>query len=374
VTRGWKIGIGVGAGIVGLNLVLAVAGSLTGGSPGGPRSSSYATGGDGAAAYADLLAHEGHRVRRLRSTPSANRLDPADTVVVLDPGFVLEADREALATFVREGGRLVAGGPSAQGLVDAVVEGGPEWSPRELHGGRVAAPVAEVAGVTKVDVGPGGVWDDGGSALPAYAGTGGSLLAVARVGGGRAVLLANTTPLHNERIDAADNAQLGVGLAGGRERDVVFLESYHGYGEESGLAAIPDDWLVLFGIAVVAIATLVLARGRRLGPAEPDARELAPPRQAYVEALGGVLARTGGREAAAERVRAEALRLLRARTGLPDDADASRIGAAAASLGFRDDEIAALLGPTKQSGDLLATGRALARLARTATRRSAWRT
>jgi hypothetical protein len=310
----------------------------------------------------------------LRSTPSETQLDPGATVVVLDPGFVLGPDGDALATFVRDGGRLVAGGPSAQSLVKRVVRDGPEWSPRPLRHGEVVAPVPELARVMKIDVGPGGVWRDSGTALPAYAGSSGSLLAVANVGRGRALLLANATPLENDLIGAADNAELGVALAGDPRRTVFFLESYHGYGEASGLGAIPDDWLVLFGIGAVAVATLMLARGRRLGPAEPEARELAPPRRAYVESLGGVLARTHGRTATAERVRTHALRLLGTRAGLPADADASRIRAAAASLGFREDEIAALLGSTTRSGDLLAIGRALARLTRTATRRSAWRT
>ena len=61
-----------------------IVNSLAGGSPGGPTSSSYATGGDGLAAYASLLGRAGHPVSRLRTPLADARLDPRDTLVVLD--------------------------------------------------------------------------------------------------------------------------------------------------------------------------------------------------------------------------------------------------------------------------------------------------
>src|SRR5207247_2181444 len=56
--------------------------------PGGPRSSSYATAPDGLAAYAELLGDYGHSVRRIRSPASETTLDPSSTIVVLDPGSI----------------------------------------------------------------------------------------------------------------------------------------------------------------------------------------------------------------------------------------------------------------------------------------------
>ena len=66
MNRGWKIALGIGATIVALNLLLIAVNSFTGGSPGGPESSSYATGTDGLAAYAELVADAGHPVTRRR--------------------------------------------------------------------------------------------------------------------------------------------------------------------------------------------------------------------------------------------------------------------------------------------------------------------
>ena len=58
------------------------------------------------------------------------------------------------------------------------------------------------------------------------------------------------------------------------------------------MRAIPNGWLVTLGGMLAAALAFMLARGRRLGPAESATRELAPPRRLYAEALGVLLART----------------------------------------------------------------------------------
>src|SRR2546421_3332953 len=110
MTRGWKIGIGILAAAIAFNLLLRLVGSFTGGTPGGPNGSSYATARDGVAAYATLLGRTGHRVDQSRELPHRAKLDPADTVMLLDAPFVAKADARALGDFVQHGGRLVAAG------------------------------------------------------------------------------------------------------------------------------------------------------------------------------------------------------------------------------------------------------------------------
>src|SRR5262249_37727361 len=113
VTRGGKIGLGIAGTLIAVNVGRREPGPLTGGTPGGPRSSSYATGDDGLAAYASLLSRAGHNVRRVRTgaadaglSPrvelgeSVERLDGGnDTVVLLDPSFVSGEDAKALRDF-----------------------------------------------------------------------------------------------------------------------------------------------------------------------------------------------------------------------------------------------------------------------------------
>src|SRR6185295_14690682 len=79
VSRGWKIGLGILAGLVAFDLALRALGNVTGGTPGGPRSSSYATGRSGLGAYAELLGKAGHPVSRSRGLPRSLRLGDGAT-------------------------------------------------------------------------------------------------------------------------------------------------------------------------------------------------------------------------------------------------------------------------------------------------------
>src|SRR4029079_8510069 len=66
---------------------------------------------------------------------------------------------------------------------------------------------------------------------------------------------------------------------------------YPGYGESSGVAAIPGRWKTLLLLGIAAALVLMVPRGRRLGPAEPARRELAAPRRDDVAALVSLIGR-----------------------------------------------------------------------------------
>ena len=354
MSRGWKIALSVAAGIAALNLLLAGLRSATGGTPGGPTSSSYATGADGDAAYAELLLEAGHRVEQVRRTPSDFALLPTDTAVVLDPPFVERDDVSALAAFVGSGGRLIAA--EAGAWLQA-----PLPTPRLGSDGQTDslpfAPIAELAGVARVASAGGRRWRSVGTALPALGDKGGSLLAVATEGRGIVLLLADSSPLQNGFLDRADNARFALGLAGCRSRRIVFFETYHGYGRGgTGLAAIPFRWRTALLLEGAAVLTFMLARARRLGPPEPESRELAPPRAEYVRSLAATLMRTRDRREALAPLRTELRRRIALRTGLPGDADDAALQAAAPRLGLAPDEVAAAL-----ADDELALGRIFAR-------------
>jgi hypothetical protein len=355
----WRIGLGIAAAIVALNLVLAFVRSLTGGTPGGPPSSSYATGPSGVAAYAELLERSGHRVSRLRGPVAEADLDSAETLLLLDPGFVGRDDADALRRFVDDGGRLLVSGATDSWLGHLVAHA-PDWSPDALRSPALLAPVPELAAVRKVTTAGRGAWS-GGGALPVLGEGERALLSVAG-DDGRLLLLADTSPLQNRLLDDADNARLGLALAGPVGRPVRFLESFHGYGQATGLEAVPGRWWAAFALAFTAAIVLMLARGRRLGPAQLPARDLPPPRRVYVESLGGVLARVRRKEGAIAPVRARALSLLADRARLGASPSPAELRAAGERLGLPADELDALLGPDKP--DVVAVGRALTRLAR----------
>ena len=336
-------------------------------SPSGPQSSSYSTSPAGLAAWAELLEREGRVVRALRAAPSDDSLpQPPGTVVILDPDALIESETDALRRFAQRGGRVVAGGNGAGYwgalLVDddelELTFGGPQTT-------RVLAPAPETAGVSTVFSAGRGVWTAAGGTLPVL-GTRGdeALLLVARVENGRIALLADSSPLHNERLDQADNAALALALAGPEGTTVTFVEAVHGYGEARGLGALPTRFKWALWLLALAALLLMVARGRRLGPPEAQARSLPPPRRAYVDAVAVTLQRAKRREAAVAPVRAAARARVRRRAGLSEDASEDALVAAAARLGLDERETAALSARAESDEDVLAVGTALAKLER----------
>jgi hypothetical protein len=357
--RGWltRSPVRLLVGLVVLFIVVSVVIDRIAPTPSGPEGSSYATAPEGAAAYAELLHRAGHPVTRVRTPVAERPLDPGTTLVVLDPEQVAPEEAHAIGRFVRAGGRLVAGGALARWL-GRVLDAAPEWGPSAPGRATVVVPVPESAGVGSVAFAEGGRWDELGGALPILATPDGPVAAVSESGAGRVVLLADASPLYNRELARADDAAFGLAVVGAGRRPVAFLETVHGYGEATGLAALPARALwVLAGLALAALA-LVWSMARRLGPPEEEARTLAPPRRDYVEAVAAALAASGDRRGVADAAARGARHRLEARAGLPADADEPSLREAAARFGLDDAETAAVLG----DGDELAAGRALARL------------
>ena len=289
------------AGVAATFLALALLGEALGGGPSGPVSSSYATNAEGLAAWAELLSRTGHTVVQLRTPLQQARLDPADTVVVLDPEALLPAEGRRLLACVADGGRLVIGGSDSQGTLPAVIPRPPRWSSSAATS-ELPSPGAGaiVAGVSEVRSAGEGEWSvTAGYRAALRDGAGGSLLLERTIGRGTIELLADASPLQNRLLDVADNAQFGLDLIGPRVRPVVFVESVHGFGERIGLAALPSRWWLAFALLALAGLLWILARGRRLGPSEPAGAPAPPPRSAYVEAISLLLERTDEHEVSA---------------------------------------------------------------------------
>jgi hypothetical protein len=342
MSRPWRIALTIVALLVVVNLALRFLGTLTGGTPGGPRSSSYATSPHGAAAYAELLGRAGHPIAQVRSLPHTSPPSTGTTVFLLDPPAVGPQDLDALRAFVGGGGRLIAAGLSRQEmrrLVSRVPERVP--GPPVVHEDGLAV---RTDGAT--------VWRQE------------NLVAVRHVGDGSVVFLADSSPLQNRLLDAADNAAFGLGLALPPNQPVEFLESYHGYGtgSGSGLSALPLAWKLLLGGLGLAALVYLVARGRRFGPPEEEGRSLAPPRREYVDSLAAVLARGKRRDAAVGPVRREARDTVLRRASLSPTADDDAVRSAAGRLGLRADDADALLRPAETDDDVLALGRAAARI------------
>jgi uncharacterized protein DUF4350 len=350
--------------LVALVIVVNVALSLLDSSTRGaddtaPRSSSLSTGRDGLAAYAELLRRNGHDTDARRGRVNQTALVTADTLVVLDPvGFGHDEERAA-RRFVARGGRLLVGGAGATGLLAAALADPPAWSAAGIRNAVPVSDAREFARLRSVRTAGEGSWSVPGGTTPVLGDGSRVLGTAAAVGRGQVVALADPSPLQNRLLGSADNAGFGLAAAGDGRR-VVFAEGAHGYGEASGLGAIPGRWqAALVGLTLAALLGLVAA-GRRLGPPEEAARPLPPPRREYVDAMAVSLARTNRPAQALGPLQAAARARLTRRSGLPPTASEEQLRAAAARLGWSGTEVDALFAPARTAGDVLAAGSALA--------------
>ena len=329
--------------------------------PEGPESSAYATAPAGLAAYAELLRRSGHRVVRRRSAMNERPAPAPGLLVVLDAGPMEPEEGAAIAAWVRGGGRLVAGGArGVSWLRSALRAPMPGWQAGTQGSARVLAPVPETAGVRSVRTFEGSALRAAGGALPILGSAGAPVALLMRAGRGRVVVLADASPLQNRGLAAEDGAAFGLALAGPRGGTVTFLETVHGYGAASGLAALParGRW-ALAGLLLAGLA-FAWSHARRIGPPEERTRPLPPPRADYVDALAGSLARTRRPAEVAAPLREAARDAVARRAGLGPEPGDGDLRAAAARLGLGEAETAALLAPPEGLEEALAAGRALA--------------
>ncbi len=179
------------------------------------------------------------------------------------------------------------------------------------------------------------------------------------------MLLADPAPLENGSQARADDALLGLNLAGPAGRPVVFDEYDHGYGQSgSGIAGLPIEWKVGLALALAAVLVWIVSAFRRFGPPEADDRHLPPPRRAYVDAMGSLLVSVEptARAEAAQPLRDEGRRRLCRRLGLDSEAPDAAILHAAHLAGVPEAVVTAVITPSGNGKELVAMGRTVASL------------
>jgi hypothetical protein len=358
--RIWTVIAVVVGGLVVINLVAAGLDRAVGGNqPGGTPGSSYATAPQGLAAFRTLLTRFGHDVNVQRGTVADQHLEPGTTVFVIEPNELTADDSAALLEFVADGGRLVIGGRTPFYLHN-LRDDPPRWrfdgetSWTEIDPSLVG--VHEIQGVGE------GSWTSPGSSTVLVGSTDRSLLTHERVGGGEIMFLADASPLENAYLAHADNAAFALELAGDAGRPVVFAEGVHGFDANRGLSAVPGAWKLALLLLILAALAFVWSRARRFGPPDRNSRELPPARAEYVDALSVSLERTRSPAAALAPAQRWAQERLASRAGLGPAPGAEALARAARSFGCSDEEIASLLHPVSEPTDVLALGRAVARI------------
>lgn len=254
--------------------------------------------GTGLSVWHDYLAALGTRPQLLTDFTA---LPATGTIVAAAPFETAPrpAEAEALASWVRSGGRLVLIGLDAIDLAEAMDPPGGDVAADATSVVSATLPGRYAAGVGTIVAGSARLHPTGPQWVTVYGDEDGAVLTARLLGRGEVVWLADVMPVSNDGIGEQDGARFAVRLALAGAHPVYFDEFHHGLSSQAtawarlgpgGQAAV---WLLL-----AALAALLFARGRRIGPAIarpqlPEARG-----SAYISQLATLYRTAGARSEA----------------------------------------------------------------------------
>jgi hypothetical protein len=317
--------------LVAISLVYQVAASLVSGITGSSNSatsqgSSFDTTSSGTAAFARLLALNGHKVDRLTSNLSPGSDRASGDLFTLDATSWSSTNTRAVAELLAQGDTVTISGQVASmaELGHVAPESNVRWSSSPADAVSSFATSPFTAGVEQVDSpGPGTFVVAHAGRLVILARGSGGVLALAIHHRGWLILLASSSPLWNQNLASSDDAAFALNLAEPTHSVVVFDEYAHGVGAPGrGLASLPGPWR--FGLAALLLSLLVwiVSASRRFGPPQATERTMLPPRIGYVNAMATRLGTRPNDEIVATTniVRTELRATVARRFGLPVDA------------------------------------------------------
>ncbi|WP_432495621.1 DUF4350 domain-containing protein [Kineococcus gypseus] len=321
----------VGALLVALALLLALLTPRTSDEALAPGSASP----EGARALARVLRAQGVQVVEQRTFAGALRAarqaGPGTSVLVTAPSLVSARRWGELAG---AGARLLPVEPSPEALeaLDAVVPGvrGGEERPARVLPPGCDAPGPAAAGTARAG-GRTYALADGAEGTSCY---GGSWVSVPTPAGGEVVLLGQADVLTNRHVDERGDAALALWTLGASPVLVWYLpDPLDAEVPEVPLTSLAPPWVAPgAALLLVAAATAVLWRGRRLGRLVPEPLPVVVRAAETVEGHGRLYASAGASGHAGAALRAASLRRLRLLVRLDATAGAADVADQVAGL------------------------------------------
>ncbi len=353
--RGAVIAALVGAGL----LVVALAGGRPGrdGPPLDPRSD----GPLGTSALMAVLEGLGAQVDLSVGLPTA-----ADDVALLLQDRLDQAQTDQLVAWVRDGGTLVVTDPASSLTPLAVPPAGLDAA---LDDGTVEpgrCTIAALEGIGPIEGGAPVRYEVREPGQRCFSDDAGGAFVVARdEGAGTLVAVGGAAFVTNDLLDERDNAVLAAALLAperGMRARVVDAPIPAGGGDKTlGDLVAPGVTRGLLQLAV-AFVLYALWRSMRLGQPVPEGQPVDVAGSELVAAIGRLLGRTRSPQAAADRLRVELRRALRARLGVPPTADLPTLAAVvAARTGTDVDRVLSAIGdrPVTTDAELVDVARAV---------------
>ncbi|HKW45429.1 MAG TPA: DUF4350 domain-containing protein [Candidatus Eremiobacteraceae bacterium] len=302
--------------------------------------STYDAAPGGYAALYEVLKREGVRVEQFDR--HAAFLDRAiDSLVISDPGIdpsefvglpLLPADIDAIATWVKSGGTLIAVGGDQSG--DRVLKMGRIDDNGKNHDSArpvIATPLT--AGVQAIDgTSPNRIPYSGSQRqTPIMADRFGSVVATYPLGKGTVIIVADPTLFQNRNLAKAGNARLAYDLvtaAGGRRAVVAFEEYSHGHQvDPSFWSILPGPARVALVIVSLAIFALLVSTFFRFGPVVRPPVDNERTSAEYLSSMAALMARGGATRKALRDVADAAIRGLAESLGFQDNAPVAHLAA-----------------------------------------------
>jgi hypothetical protein len=283
-----------------------------------PIYSVYNTKANGLSVFFRYLGELGLSPKVLRDVET---LPKGETIVVAGPFEIQpsDEDRARFAQWVRQGGRLVLAGSEGGLLLSGLDLGGGTQGGDVEARVRPSLPSAYAQGVSTIAPGGDRIVATAPRWVTHFAGDRGAVLLTAAVGKGEVLWLAGPYAISNAGIGQADNARLAVLLAAASPRTVYFDEYHHGFTSEASVwTRLGAGGQVAFLLAALALGALLVAHGRRLGPALPPREEPRARTAAYISSLAELYRRAGARAEALESLEDGVMRALARRHGTTD--------------------------------------------------------
>lgn len=315
--------------------------------------SSYRASLYGTLAFYTLLKESGYNVSRLERPFTELKTHDPDTLVIIAPPEALTPGEEELASL---GKWIEAGGVAV--IIDREIRvtiGGAELSTGSAEPGSIVRPIqptpytraverlalSEYA--TRVRVNS--------NAATYHIGDGNAaVLADARVGKGRLILLTDPYVVANNGLSEADNVVAALNLFADQPGgEIAFDEYHHGYGASTtseGLMAYfrgtPVPWML--GQAALIAVVVVYSYGRRFARPIPLRQERRTTNLEFVSSMANITRLAQASDLAMQNIYAEFRKHLCRFSGLPANVDTVRLADVAASqAGSESRDLRALL-------------------------------
>jgi uncharacterized protein DUF4350 len=302
--------------------------------------SSYRASLYGTLAYYTLLKESGFSVSRFEKPFTELKAHEPDTLVIVAPPETLKPGEEELSSL----GKWVEAGGIAV-IIDREIRvtiGGAVISTENAEPGsnlRPIQPTPYTRGVERLSLSEYAtrVWVAG-TAATYHIGDGkAAVLADARVGKGRLILLTDPHVVANNGLPEADNVVAALNLfAGQPDGKIAFDEYHHGYGlaaTSSGLMAYfrgtPVPWM-MGQVALIAVV-VVYSYGRRFARPIPLRQERRTTNLEFVSSMANITRLAQASDLAMQNIYSEFRKQLCRFSGLPVKVDSVRLANAAAS-------------------------------------------